>query len=196
MEIIRWVFFILSQAVFWATIGVAGLLFLRVILNWAGVNPFGRVAYYVTHVTEPLLRPMRRQLGSQRLRYDLLPLVLAIMILLVGLFASSVIGQLGGSLLSIMRNLSYGRGLTGAMLGEIITLLSLLYVVAIFLRWLLPFMGVGYGNKWMRFIYKITEPLLKPLRKYLTFGMIDFSPMAAMFLVQLVAGLLSSLLSR
>lgn len=194
MELIAEVFNWLSYIVFIATLIVAGLLILRVILNWAGVNPFGRISYHLTHLTEPLVRPMRHQFGRQVLRYDLLPLILGIMILFVGLFVSSIIQQFGAVLYAITRNIILGQAASGAMIGEIIILLSLLYVAAIFLRWMLPILGVGYSNSFLRFIHAITEPLLKPLRRIFVLRMIDFSPLVAMLLVQFVAHLLANAL--
>ncbi|HSE98050.1 MAG TPA: YggT family protein, partial [Blastocatellia bacterium] len=77
-----------------------------------------------------------------------------------------------------------------------ISLTGLLYVAAIFLRFFLPFLGVGYMKKWFRFIFTITEPLLKPLRRIFVAGMFDFSPLVAMVLVQLLTGLLANAIGR
>lgn len=195
MELIAIAFNWLATIVFILTLIVAGLLILRVILNWAGVNPFGRVSYHLTHLTEPLVRPMRQQLGGQFLRYDLLPLVLGIMILFVGLFVSSILQQFGSVLYAITGNIVTGQVASGAMLGALIILLSLLYVAAIFLRWMLPILGVGYSNSFLRFTHAITEPLLKPLRRIFVIRMIDLSPMVAMLLVQFVAHILASALA-
>lgn len=195
MELIALAFNWIAYLILIATLIVAGLLILRVILNWAGVNPFGRISYHLTHLTEPLVRPMRHQLGGQFLRYDLLPLVLGIMILFVGLFVSSILQQFGSVLYAIAGNFVTGKVASGAMLGALIILLSLLYVAAIFLRWMLPILGVGYSNKFLRFTYTITEPLLKPLRRVFVIRMIDLSPMVAMLLVQFVAHILASALA-
>jgi YggT family protein len=64
--------------------------------------------------------------------------------------------------------------------------MALLYKVAIFLRLLLPYFGVGTRNTFMRFIYSITEPLLRPLRRFFTARMFDLSPFVAIILVDLV----------
>ena len=76
------------------------------------------------------------------------------------------------------------------ILGELIGLFGLLYVAAIFLRFFLPFFGVGYSNKTFRFLFAITEPLLKPLRKIFVAGMFDFSPLIAMLIVQVLTSIL------
>ena len=197
MNLIVLVLYGLSLVVFWGTIAVASLLFLRVLLTWVGANPFGRIPYHLTRITEPMVRPVRSQFGGGRyLRYDLIPLVMGVLILVTGLFISSMLGQLGAIITAIGRNISTGALASGAMIGELIRLIGLLYVVAIFLRFFLPFFGVGYRNKFFHFLFAITEPLLKPLRRIFVAGMFDFSPIVAMFIVQILTGFLAEIVSR
>jgi YggT family protein len=187
----------LSVVVFWLTIAVSALLFLRVLLAWLGANPFGRIPYHLTRITEPMVRPVRHQIGGGRyLRYDLIPLVMGVLILVTGLFIASMLGQLGNIIGTIGKNILLGAVLSAANIGEIIRLLGLLYVVAIFLRFFLPFFGVGYRNKFFHFLFVITEPLLKPLRRIFVAGMFDFSPIVAMFIVQILAEFLAELVGR
>ena len=186
----------LSLVVFWGTIAVASLLFLRVLLAWLGANPFGRIPYHLTRITEPIVRPVRSQFGGGRyLRFDLIPLVMGVLILVTGLFIASMLGQLGAIITAIGGNITSRAIASAAMMGELIKLIGLLYVVAIFLRLFLPFFGVGYRNKFFHFLFVITEPLLKPLRRFFVAGMFDFSPIVAMFIVQILTGLLAKLVS-
>ena len=190
-------FYVVSEVVFWATIAVSSLLLLRVVLTWLGANPFGRIPYHLTRLTEPMVRPVRSQLGAGRiLRYDLVPLVMGVLILVTGLFIASMIGQLGLILAAILRNIAIGALASASMFGEIIRLVGLLYVAAIFLRFFLPFFGIGYRNGFFHFLFVITEPLLKPLRKVFVAGMFDFSPIVAMFVVQILTGFLAELVAK
>ena len=91
----------LSQVVWWATVAVAGLLVLRVILNWAGANPFSRLSYNLTRLTEPLVRPLRYQFGRRTLRFDLVPIVTAVLVLALGWSVAGLIGQLAPILTAI-----------------------------------------------------------------------------------------------
>lgn len=197
MSLIVLALYLLSQVVFWATIAVSALLFLRVLLTWLGANPFGRIPYHLTRITEPMVRPVRGQFGGGRyLRYDLIPLVMGVLILVTGLFIASMIGQLGNIIGAIGHNIMVGAIASGAMMGELIRLIGLFYVVAIFLRFFLPFFGVGYRHRGFHFLFAITEPLLKPLRRFFVAGMFDFSPIVAMFIVQILTGFLAELVGR
>jgi uncharacterized protein YggT (Ycf19 family) len=186
-----------SLVIKWGAVAVASLLFLRVLLTWIGANPFGRIPYHLTRITEPMVRPVRSQFGGGRyLRYDLIPLVMGVLILVTGLFIASMLGQLGAIITAIGRNIAAGATASGAMIGELIRLLGLLYVVAIFLRFFLPFFGVGYRNKFFHYLFAITEPVLKPLRRIFVAGMFDFSPIVAMFIVQILSGVLADMVSK
>ena len=196
MTLIVLAFYLLSQIVMWGTIVVASLLFLRVLLTWIGANPFGRVPYHLTRITEPMVRPVRSQFGGGRyLRFDLIPLVMGVLILVTGLFIATMVGQLGAIITAILGNITSGAIASAAMIGELIKLIGLLYVVAIFLRFFLPFFGVGYRNRFFHFLFVITEPLLKPLRRIFVAGTFDFSPIVAMFIVQILTGVLARLVS-
>ena len=37
-----------------------------------------------------------------------------------------------------------------------------------------------------RFVFQVTEPILGPIRRYLTFGVFDFSPMVGMIVLVIV----------
>lgn len=190
MEIVFQLLYWLSSIIWWATLAVAGLFILRVVLTWVGANPFGRVSYHLTRVTEPFVRPLRYQMGGRVMRYDLLPLMVAIMVLVTGLFISGLLAQLNVIMSTIYTGVITGLASGRLILGEMIGLLGLLYVAAIFLRFFLPFFGVGYSNKFFRFLFVITEPLLKPLRRIFVAGMFDFSPLIAMLIVQVLTSII------
>jgi len=193
LELVGLFLFWTGWVIQWATIIVSGLLFLRVIMGWLGANPFGRVVYNLTRITEPIVRPLRYQFSGTNLRRDLIPLIIGLMILVTGLFVSQILKQFG----AVFHEVAYAYRLgllTGRFLaGRVIMVVGLLYVVAIFLRFVLPLFGIGYRNNLSRFLFVITEPLLKPLRRFFVAGMLDFSPLVAMLIVQIVTGLLAGM---
>ncbi|MFY9611709.1 MAG: YggT family protein [Blastocatellia bacterium] len=170
----------------WTTVAVAGLLVVRVILNWAGANPFSRVSYNLTRLTEPLVRPLRYQFGRRTVRFDLIPIVTSVLVLALGWSVAGLIAQLAPILKAVGNNILIGAVASRAMVGELIKLTGLLYVAAILLRFLLPFFGVGYRNKLHSFLFVITEPVIKPLRRFFVLGTFDLAPIAAMIIIQLI----------
>ncbi len=68
-------------------------------------------------------------------------------------------------------------------------------LIRVLLSWL-PMAGIRIDpyNPVIRTLYSITDPILDPLRKYTTVGMIDLSPIVALFGLEIIRGLLISLL--
>jgi uncharacterized protein YggT (Ycf19 family) len=195
LELIADILILISEVVFWVTVAAASAFVLRVILNWAGTNPFNRVAYTLTKITEPFVRPMRYGFSGRFSRFDLIPLVAALMILFAGFVIARVFGGVAVFIQSILGDSRLGLLTPRTFAASVILLLGLLYSSAILLRFFLPYLGVGYSNRFMRFLFYITEPLLKPLRRirFLIIGPIDITPMVAVLLVQFAAQLIAGI---
>ena len=76
-----------------------------------------------------------------------------------------------------------------------IEILTSVLMVAIFARVVLSWLPIGNSNHpVVAIIYQITEPILGPLRRILPrVGMLDLSPMAAIFILVIIARLVSAL---
>jgi YggT family protein len=74
-------------------------------------------------------------------------------------------------------------------------LVSLLIFVRVILSWL-PMVGVRIDpyHPLIRILFQLTDPILEPLRRFITFGMIDFSPIAALILLDVVRFILISII--
>jgi YggT family protein len=194
---------IVGQGVFAVAVIAAILLASRVLLAWVGANPFSWLSYNLTRVTEPIVRPFKHPLSGRIPRYDLVPLVAAVLVLMNGLFImgllrqlAEILGRLGGDILT-------GNATAAVVVSELIRLTGWVLVALIFLRFLLPFLGVSYASRFMRLLYKLTEPVLEPLRRPLrrligAATVFDFTALVAVFLVwiatELVAGIAESIL--
>lgn len=77
----------------------------------------------------------------------------------------------------------------------LIDLLVNLYIFVLFARVLLPLFGLDPYHPLMQVIFRLTEPVLAPIRSFLPRTMMfDFSPMAAMVLLTVLQALLTMLL--
>jgi YggT family protein len=73
------------------------------------------------------------------------------------------------------------------LLCEVLTLLILVRVIV---SWVSP----GQTNTLTNILYQVTEPILGPLRRIIPrVGMLDFSPLVAVILLQVIATLLTYL---
>jgi YggT family protein len=68
-------------------------------------------------------------------------------------------------------------------------------LIRVLLSWL-PMAGVRIDpyNPIIRFLYAVTDPILEPLRRFTTIGMMDFSPIVALIGLGLIQELLVSIL--
>lgn len=70
-------------------------------------------------------------------------------------------------------------------------LLCEVLTLAIFVRVILSWFSSGQTNMLVNILYQVTEPILAPLRRIIPrVGMLDFSPLVAIILLQLIAYLL------
>ena len=68
-------------------------------------------------------------------------------------------------------------------------------LIRVLLSWL-PMAGIRIDpyNPVIRMLFSITDPILDPIRRYTTVGMIDLSPIVALFGLEIIRRILLSLL--
>jgi YggT family protein len=78
----------------------------------------------------------------------------------------------------------------------VLQILSWAIIIRVLLSWL-PMAGIQIDpyNPIFRLLYSVTDPILEPLRRYTTVGMIDLSPIVAIILINVVRSILLSFLS-
>jgi len=189
IEVLSW----LAWIVYWVTAIVAGLLVLRVIVSYATSNPFAWVPYHLRQITEPIVRPLRGQFDGRSMRFDLLPLVAAAVVFVMGLMTADLLFTLSAVVSNVYKTAVYGTVLVPSFLiKQFLILVGLLYIIAILLRILLPLFGISHRNSLFRFVYAITEPVLRPLRRFFLIGRFDLSPWVAIIIIRFVMGIVAT----
>jgi YggT family protein len=83
------------------------------------------------------------------------------------------------------------------VVGEFIKIFAFVLTWAIIIRALLSWFSVSGVQPVLRLLVEITEPVLAPIRRVLpTAGMLDFSPLVALLLIQVISNILLSQLTR
>ena len=139
------------------------------------------------------MRSLRLGLDNRVLRYDMLPIVAAVLLVMYAYFAANVIWGYVFILTDIARHdaITVGLVIVWLLLFAITTYLGIL-----FSRFLLPFFGIGYSNAFFRFTFRATEPILKPIRRFAVFGAIDFSPIFAILILNLLENFIRGFTGR
>ena len=161
------------------------LIILRVIFNYAEVNPFTWYARNVRRATDPVLAPARAMLMAFRLDPSVAPLIVVIFILVAGYLVVQVTGTLLNTIAGILfAATSHSPDMTVAIIGYLLFGLIGLYNMAIIVRIVFVWIGMSYANPWNRLLIKITEPLLAPLRRLVPMvGLFDISPIIAFIIL-------------
>jgi YggT family protein len=183
MIVINLLWLLIWYLVVGAIVGVILLVLARVVVNYADLNPFSRTAITIRQFSDPLLIPVRRILVSYGLDQKLAPFVTILIAILIGWLLLELVGSIAFTARGIVTSLESGAlvPLIGYVLFGVLAVYSFLIVARIILGW-----GMSYGNRIMRFLVKVTEPILGPFRRMIpTLGMFDISPIIVLLILQL-----------
>ncbi|MDQ1590826.1 MAG: YggT family protein [Pyrinomonadaceae bacterium] len=171
------------------------LMALRLLLNYADLNPFSRPVLLVRSLTDPFVNPVRRSLLGFGFSPNMAPLVTILIVILVGWLALSLSNDVLGTFYGMYMRGREGRivALIGTLLYGFLSVYSMLILIRIIFSWGM----IGMSNPVMRFLIRATDPLLVPLRRIIPpLGFFDLSPLVAFLLIWLfqraIAGTLMS----
>jgi YggT family protein len=183
MIIIDLLWLLIWYVIVGAIVGVIVLILARVIVNYADMNPFSRTAITVRQFSDPLLTPVRRILMSYGLEQKLAPFVTILITILIGWLLLELVGSIVFTARGVVTSLQRAAlvSLIGYILFGVLAVYSFMIVARIVLSW-----GMTYGNRVMRFLFRVTEPILGPFRRLIpTLGMFDISPIIVLLILQL-----------
>jgi YggT family protein len=184
-----------------AALTVAGILLiiLRAVFNYADVNPFTWSAINIKRSTDPIILPIRRMLVSRRLDPVIAPILAAVILLVVAVLVVQLVGGTLNTIAGIMYAVTSGvpKNIPVAILGYLLYALLGLYELLIFVRIVGSWFSMTYANRWMRFLIRITEPLLAPLRRMIPpVRMFDVSPIVAFIILWILQSVVAGTLLR
>ncbi|MDQ1524865.1 MAG: YggT family protein [Pyrinomonadaceae bacterium] len=160
------------------------LMALRLLLNYADLNPFSRPVLLVRSLTDPFVNPVRRSLLGFGFSPNMAPLVTILIVILVGWLALSLSNDVIGTFYGMYVRGREGRivALIGTLLYGFLSVYSMLILIRIIFSWGM----IGMSNPVMRFLVRATDPLLVPLRRIIPpLGFFDLSPLVAFLLIWL-----------
>lgn len=122
-------------------------IFIRILLTWLPIAPWHPAVRMLDRITEPALAPFRRVIPPMG-GFDLSPAVAIVV-------------------LTILARIVGGRyGLQGALL-DFVNFILLSLILLVFVRVLFSLMRFDPWNPLVQAVNRVTEPGLRPLRKWL-----------------------------
>lgn len=182
------IFDAINQFVFYAIatviLVVIALMLARLILNKADLNPFSRPVILVRRWTDPLVNPVRRPLVQMGISPNMTPLVVILIAILLGYFATQFFGTVLFTVKGLLASAMLGRPI--AIIGYLIFGTLAMYSLMIFMRIVLSW-GVSPHNRLLHFLIRATEPVLGPFRRIIPpVGFFDLSPIVVLLLLDLL----------
>lgn len=171
----------------------AVLLLIRLTMDYADPNPFGkigRMGFRLRKATERFVYPAARFLANFRIDTRLAPLVTLFVALVFTFFASSIIGNT----FFVIDGLT--AGVTGrrpmVVIGFLLYGLLSVLVLFIFIRFLSSWF-VFTRNTFLDFVKRVTDPMILPARRLIPpVGMFDLSAMIVLIVITLLQSVVLS----
>ena len=145
------------------------------------VSPFGMLGKLLRQTTDPVMRPIERQVVRRGGNPVQAGWWLVIGVAILGVLVVSLAQWVMGAIADVRIESQTGaRGLLHLALNVVFDVL----IAAIFVRVIASWLGAFRYAKWMRPFYWLTDWLIEPIRRILpSTGMIDFSPLVALLVL-------------
>lgn len=153
---------------------------LRLLLQWVRADFYNPLCQFLVKVSNPALLPLRRVIPSIG-RLDTASVVLMLALEMIGIW---FISSIGSSEMNIQQIVAFSA------LKLMMTLLMtyfFLIIVSVILSWI----GQGARHPVVPLIYQLTEPVLRPIRKFIPpIAGLDLSPLIALIAIRFLIVLL------
>jgi len=166
---------------------VAGGIFLLIaVLDWAvrtrRVNPFSPVARFCRRVIDPVLVPVETRVVRAGGMPSQAPWWALAAVVVIGVLSIVALQWMRTGILSIAFAASQGgAGIAALLIEAVFGVLKFALIVRVIVSWI----GMRY-SWWARLSYTLTDWIVKPIARVLPpLGMMDFSPLAAYFVLYL-----------
>lgn len=174
---------LLGKALFWIA-AVAGVIAL---VDWLSrtrrINPFGPVAQFFRKYVDPLMKPVESRIVRAGGQPSSAPWWTLVFVVVGGLILIALL-QFTASLLS---QASRAMDSPGDAWRVLVSWAFGLIRLALILRVVSSWFGMGAYSKYVRWTFTLTEWMLAPLRRMLpAMGPVDVSPLVAFLLLGLI----------
>lgn len=188
MDSLIYVFGVIRLVVWYAVaisiIAVIALMLLRMLVTFADMNPFSRTFMGVRRMSDPLINPVRRSLARAGIDPKYSPLIVILVAIVVGYFTVRLFTEVLRTIVGVIGSLQSGAfiSVVGYILYGVLAVYTLLIFMRIVFSW-----GLSSVNPVMRFLIRVTEPVLAPFRRLIPpLGMFDISPIVVLLLLSLL----------
>jgi YggT family protein len=166
------------------------------VLDWAvrtrKISPFNAIARFCRSTVDPFISPIERRVVRAGGAPAAAPLWALAAVVIGGIVLLTLLDVIRSEVIrSIVASQEGSAGIFHLLVSWTFTILKLALVVRVISSWL----PVSPYSAWVRWSYLLSEPILAPLRRIIpAFSGIDFTPILAYFLLNIVESLLFRLM--
>jgi YggT family protein len=166
------------------------------VLDWAvrtrKISPFNAVARFCRSTVDPFISPIERKVVRAGGAHASAPLWALAAVVIGGILLLTLLDLIRSEVIdSIIASQAGAVGIYHLLVRWTFTILKLALIVRVVSSWL----PVSPYSLWIRWSYSLTEPLLLPLRRIVPgMGGIDFTPIIAYFLLDIIESILLRLM--
>ena len=189
------IYLAIQYAVAAVVLAVIALMIVRLILNYADLNPFSRPVIFVRRLSDPLVNPVRRSLIQFGFGPNLTPLFVILISILLGWFFLQLFESVLLTIAGVIASARSARvvAIVGFLLYGFLSVYMLLITIRIVFSW----GSVSYSNRVMRFLVNATEPVMAPMRRIVPpLGVFDISPMIVLLILYMLRTAVGAVLLR
>ena len=177
---------VLRVGLFVVAAALAALCSVDWLVRTRRLSPFGPVARFMRSAMDPLIKPIERRVVRAGGLPSNAPWWALGTVVLAGIALLWLLGFVRSQLAFLVYSLSSGPG---AIYRLLITWVFTVLQIALIVRVILTWIPIRPGAWYSRWSYTLTEPMLRPLRKFIPLiGMMDITPIVAWFVLGLLQG--------
>jgi len=174
-----------KQVVFWVGAVVAVIALVDWLVRTRRLNPFGPIAQFFRKTVDPLMRPVEARVVRAGGQPSHAPWWTLVVVVIGGLILITLLQFLAG----MMSQAMYAANNPGSAWRVVVSWGFGLLRIALIIRVVASWVGMGEYSKYIRWTYTLTEWMLAPLRRMLpAMGPIDVSPILAYFILVIIEG--------
>lgn len=150
------------------------------------IGPFTRIARFARGSIDPLLAPIERRVVAAGGLPSSAPIWALGVAVVAGIIVLSFLAFARNQV--ILATLMASRGPRG-LIAYTVSWGFQLVQIALLVRVITSWVRISPYSRWVRWSYTLTEPILRPLRRWIpTIGMIDFTPILAYLILAIIKG--------
>ncbi len=171
-------------------LGFVALMLVRLIMNYADPNPFGRTgrfAFRYRKLTERFVYPAAKFLASFGIDVRLAPILTILIACILAYFLLQIIADTIYIIGGLAAGIAYNN--LGIVTGYVLYAMISIFIFLVFMR-VLSSWFVFTKNTFFGFVRRVTDPVLIPLQRLIPpVGMFDLSALILLIVLSILQGI-------